>query len=405
MRQRPATVVFLALVVSAVCASAAASPPIFGRWKLNASKSELGEITLAFEAAPAGAVRRSVNGGMFYTFTLDGRDVPIHSGYTSAWTQEDDHTWSAVTKLNGKPVSIDRIVLAGDARTLVVISTGFQPDGTPFNDNLAYVRASGSSGLVGTWKTKSALAREQFIEFSQRGDDGVTVKVPETQTKSDAKFDGKDYPLVGPTMPSGATMAVTSSGTASVLLTQKQGSRVVARSRLTVSMDGSTLTEYVLGADSDTTTAKKIYEKERPPLWTDAQIAVEERGILDAVKALEGQPTPNKFVRMGVEHAIKTIEAAPNETHRLGSREPLSISAELTGSLRENNRGIQRFESRTKETHFVVSRPGISSDGLKAIVLMEHYSRGLGNDVGGVLYLEKTNGRWVVMASGPGWQY
>ena len=405
MRQGPKSVFVLSFVLSAVCVSAAVSPPIFGRWKLNASKSDLGQLTLAFDPAPAGAVRRSVNGGTFFTFTLDGRDVPIHSGYTSAWTQEDEHTWSAVTKLNGKPVSIDRLVLAADNRMLAVISTGFQPDGTTFNDNITYARASGSSGLVGTWTVKNAVPREQSIEFVRRGDDGVTLSLPDTRAKCDAKFDGKDYPLVGPAMPAGATMAMTPTGAESVLLVQKQGSRVIARSRLTISADGSTLTESLLGVDSDAATATKVYEKERPPVWTDAALAAEERGILDAVKVMEGPPTPNKFVRMGVDHAIKAIEAAPNQTHRLGSRELMSIPTELTDSLRENNRGIQRYETRTKGTHFVVSRPGISADGLKALVLMEHYSRGYGNDLGGVLYLEKTNGRWVVTASGPGWEY
>jgi len=141
------------------------------------------------------------------------------------------------------------------------------------------------------------------------------------------------------------------------------------------------------------------------PSLGSVDVAAEERGIFDAVKALEGPPTPNKPVRIGVEHAIKVIENARNETYRLDSREPVSIPAELTASLRENNRGVLRYVTRTKATHFVVSRPGISADGLKAIVLMEHYSRGYGNDLAGVLYLEKTNGRWVVMASGPGWEY
>jgi hypothetical protein len=241
-----------------VCAEA--ELPHIGRWRLNPARSDFGGLTLAFASAPAGSLRSSQNGGPYHTISLDGRDVPSHSGYTSAWRQVDSRTWSATTKLNGAVISADQFQLSDDDKTLTLTQTSSQPDGTSSVNRLTYVRTTGKTGLLGTWKARTMSQREEAIEFLRQGERGLTLRT--ATATCEARLDGRDYPLVGPTMPVGATASFRQTGPRSVLLLQKQSGRLVYKSALTVSPDGRTLTETVLATDTGRTQATKIYERE-----------------------------------------------------------------------------------------------------------------------------------------------
>jgi len=242
---------------------AAVDVPHVGRWKLNLARSDFGEVTLAFAQAPPGSIRISVNGGPFSTSLLDGLDKPVHSGYTSSWRQLDGETWSAVTKLNGQLVSTNQFRLSSDHHTLTMTSTGPRTDGTTFHDALTYLRTASGSDLTGLWKGKNAPpSQEQIIEFVRHDDDGLTLLLPAIEGKCEAKLDGRDYPLTGPTMPSGATMSLTRTGPRSIRMVQKQGPATISTSTLTVSSDGQSLTESVLGR-ANSLTMKKIYDRQQ----------------------------------------------------------------------------------------------------------------------------------------------
>ena len=254
-RHRISRVVLVSLALYAT-PSADVLSPILGRWKLNATKSDFGGLTMAFAPAPASALRQSVNGGAFHTIALDGRDVPTHSGYTSAWRQLDDHTWSATTKLNGRVISVDELQLSADNHTLRLT----QSDGKSSTNTLIYTRTSGTTGLRGTWKAGAVSSGEQVIEFARRGGDGLTLRT--SSSSSDARIDGKDYPLTGPQMPAGATLSFTQTGQRSIVLAQKQNGRLISKSTFSVSSDGKVLTETVVNTDTGKTRATKVYERQ-----------------------------------------------------------------------------------------------------------------------------------------------
>jgi hypothetical protein len=81
------------------------------------------------------------------------------------------------------------------------------------------------------------------------------------------------------------------------------------------------------------------------------------------------------------------------------------ISDELVNALRAANRtsvSLRRLRMlpRTKgRYHDSVSRPGISSGGLSALIVHFNFAGG-----GAVHYLEKRDGRWQVVAGGLGWE-
>jgi len=252
--------VFVLASTLSVGVRAGADLPHVGRWRLNPARSDFGGLTLAFAPAPGGALRSSVNGGEYHTISLDGRDVPTHSGYSSSWRQLDTRTWSATTKLNGAVISTDRFQLADDDKTLTLTSTGKQSDGKPFTNRLTYVRTTGRTGLAGTWKARTVAQDEEPIEFLRRGEHGLTLRT--ANATCEAALDGKDYPLTGPTMPAGATLSLTQTGPRSILLLQKQDGRVIYKSTSAVAADGRTLTETILDVASGRTKATKVYDRE-----------------------------------------------------------------------------------------------------------------------------------------------
>ncbi len=243
----------------AVSLSAGTDLPHIGRWKLNPAKSDVSGLTLMFASSALGTIERSVNAGPFSTTTFDGKDVPIHSD-TSASRQLDDHTWSSITKLNGAVISTEQLQVSKDNQTLVVTSTGTQPDGKSFKNRITYTRAFGRTGLVGTWRAKAIDEGEQIIEFVGRGD-GILLIIHATNATCEANLDGSDYPLKGPTMPAGATLSLTQTAPRSISLVQKQNGRMVAGSVMTVSADGKTLIESVFANDW-TPRMTKVYERQ-----------------------------------------------------------------------------------------------------------------------------------------------
>jgi hypothetical protein len=93
---------------------------------------------------------------------------------------------------------------------------------------------------AGTWKLKGAA---KTIEFTARGSDGLTVKIVDVNAICEAKFDGKDYPATGPTVPSGYTLAIRKIDERTFEMIQKMNSKALYTSTFTASPDGKTLTE------------------------------------------------------------------------------------------------------------------------------------------------------------------
>lgn len=101
--------------------------------------------------------------------------------------------------------------------------------------------------FAGTWKLNleksNSPSAAKRIEFVQRGSDGLTVKIADMNAICEAKFDGKDYPATGPTIPSGYTLAVRRIDGRTFEMTQKLNGRALYTSTFTASEDGSSLTE------------------------------------------------------------------------------------------------------------------------------------------------------------------
>lgn len=222
---------------------AAAENPFAGTWKLNPAKSKFTGTTMKFERTSSGEIRWSGE-GQTYTFKADGKEYPGPFGYLVAWKQIDEHTWETTNKLKGQLVSTGTSKLSPDAKTMTVTSRGTKPNGESFEDTSVYERTSGESGLLGTWKNKEVkISAPETMKITPAGDDGITWEFVDFKMTCNAKFDGKDYPWTGPTLPEGFTGVLKRTGPRSFGYTIKQNAKAAFTGKYTVSEDGRTLTE------------------------------------------------------------------------------------------------------------------------------------------------------------------
>jgi hypothetical protein len=130
--------------LSLATARAQAPDPWLGTWKLNTAKSKAPYTsgTSVFEAAGdglKGTVDLVGTDGTKYhwTFTAkyDGKDHPAKGatpfGDTLAITRVNSNTLRIVTKLAGKELLVQTIVVAADGKTRTTTAKGTSPNGQP----------------------------------------------------------------------------------------------------------------------------------------------------------------------------------------------------------------------------------------------------------------------------------
>jgi len=221
---------------------AAAESPFDGTWKLNQAKSNLTGDTMTFTDEGGGTIRHSFL-GLSNTFKTDGKSYPTALGNTAVWKQLDASTWQVTYTKGERVINVDTMKVSADGKTLNIQSKGPKPSGGSFDDTIVYVRTSGQSGLIGTWKSKDVkLSAPGLLEIKTSGADGITLKNPEYQASCDARFDGKDYPLMGPTVPEAVTLSFTRTGPNTFTMLSKLKGKDVVTEKYTVSADGKTLT-------------------------------------------------------------------------------------------------------------------------------------------------------------------
>ena len=232
-----------ALVLAFAGGLAAAENPFAGTWKLNPAKSKLTGDTMKFEKTPSGEIRCSAS-GTTYTFKVDGKEYTGPFGEAIVWKQIDDHTWQTTYKQKGILISTDTSSLSPDGKTITVVSKGTKPNGATFQDTVVYERISGDKGLLGGWRDKEVKINSLItMDIKPSGQDGLLFTSEGYKWTCDAKFDGKDYTVTGPTIPAGITVTLKHTGPRSFEMLAKKNGKPLSRDTYTVSRDGRTLTD------------------------------------------------------------------------------------------------------------------------------------------------------------------
>jgi hypothetical protein len=246
------------LVLAAVGLSAA-EPAYVGKWKMNVSKSDFGQLTVTYEAIAGGDIKTTMD-GQSYTARVDAKEVPTPWGTTAAWKSIDSKTWEVTQRANGKVISTDTMKLSDDDKTLIVDSQMTKISGDPAVGYIVFQRVSGGPGLGGTWKTsKMSTSSPSVLEISAKGSDGLVLKFVDQNGVCDAKFDGKDHPATGPMWPSGWSCMIAKRGDAGFDVEWKKDGKRMYMSSFTA--EGKTLTETG-GAAGTQERIKVVYDKQ-----------------------------------------------------------------------------------------------------------------------------------------------
>jgi hypothetical protein len=262
IRVRPLRILCLVAVAALASAAFAQQSLFIGDWKQNNDKSHLTDDIIQFSPAADGAIKFTAE-TRSYTFKTDGKEYTGSTGAQNVWKKIDDNNYERSATRNGIPIGTTTYKISSDGKTLVTEDIGTNPSGKSFDDTTKYARVSGTTGLMGSWKDTEVKMKEDFVMSWKPGASANSLRweLPDIKAYVDISLDGKDCTPVGPTVPKGLTLSLTTTGpslaisqTASTLTLLKTGSRrmtmlekingkVISKSVFKVSADGKTLTE------------------------------------------------------------------------------------------------------------------------------------------------------------------
>jgi len=222
----------------------AANDPFVGEWKLNPARSKL---TDQMKVESVGANKYVFDfGGGSETIVVDGTDQPGNFGSTLSVTVEGPDTWKVIRKKDGRMLITATWKLSKDGNTLTDDFTGIEPNGSTFNLNYVYRRTAGSSGFAGTWESTSETVNSVFVlQVRPYEGDGLSFIDPSEEETKNVKFDGKDYPDLGPNVVPGSASSVRRVNERTLEMTDKIDGKVMDAQQIELSSDLKTLTMTV----------------------------------------------------------------------------------------------------------------------------------------------------------------
>ena len=222
--------------------------PFVGEWKLNPSKSKFSD-EMKVESKAGNRFAFDFGGGSAETITADGTDQPGDGGTTLSVTVQGPSSWKIVRKMDQRVLITANWKLSDDGTTLTDDFTFFAPNGSASNVKYTYKRAAGKSGFAGTWKGTSDTVNAVFVLKVQtyEGDGFSFIDSSQEKTKN-VKFDGKDYPSVGPNVTPGSASSLRRVNARTVELTDKFNGKTVDTQEIQLSPDLKTLTMTVHAA-------------------------------------------------------------------------------------------------------------------------------------------------------------
>ena len=234
----------LMLIVTAAGLARATEDPFVGKWKLNPSRSKLTDVMKVTEA---GDKKFTFDlGGGAETIIADGSDQPGIFGTTLAVTDMGHNTWQVVRKRDGRTLLTGIWKLSADSGTMTDSYTANRPDGSKSSVEYVYKRKSGNSGFAGTWESISEQVNSVFeLQIQPFESDGLSFLNLAQNATTSLKFDGKDYPSVGPNVAPGSVSAASRANPTTIVMTDKIKDEFVAIEEVKVSRDLRMLTMTV----------------------------------------------------------------------------------------------------------------------------------------------------------------
>jgi hypothetical protein len=226
------------LVMGAVWA---ANDPFVGEWKLNPSRSKLTD-QMRVESIAANKYAFDFGGGS-ETIATDGTDQPANFGTTLSVAIEGPDSWRVVRKKEGRILLTAAWKLSKDGNSLTDDFTAIESNGSTSNVKYVYKRTAGTSGFAGTWESTSETVNFVFVlQLRPYEGDGLSFIDPSDEVTKNVKFDGKDYPNVGPNAAPGSASSLRRVNAHTLEMTDKINGKITATQQIKLSSDLKTLT-------------------------------------------------------------------------------------------------------------------------------------------------------------------
>ncbi len=222
----------------------AANDPFVGQWKLNPSKSKLIDY-MKVKSLGANKYALDLGGGAIETIVADGTYQPGLDGTTLSVTVEGPVNWKVVRKKGGHTLVTGIWTLSQDGKTLSDHFTANRPDGSTFRVDYVYKRTTAGSGFAGTWVSTSEPPSAFELQIQPYEGDGVSFIHPAEHTTQNIRFDGKDYPAVGPDVRPGFASSGRRVNERTLEMTDKIKGKVMDTRQIELSPDLKTLTMTV----------------------------------------------------------------------------------------------------------------------------------------------------------------
>lgn len=208
---------------------AAADDPFVAKWKPNQNKS----ATPPERIESLGGNKYKITwGDSVNTILADGTDQAADFGRTLSLKEESPNVWRAAWKKNGKPVDQGTWTIEADGKTMVQDYTVYRPNGKSSHGQNKLKRISADKGLVGTWEFIERTHEVPIVlEIHPYEERGLTLLVPAFEYSTSMKFDGKEYPEHGPTIPAGSTQSGRRPNSRTLEIVGKVNGKVVGREK------------------------------------------------------------------------------------------------------------------------------------------------------------------------------
>jgi hypothetical protein len=238
----------LQLLLAALLATStltAADDPFVGKWKLNPSKCTLTD-QMKVEAAGANKYALIFTGTNAETIVADGTDQPGLFGTTVSITVGGPNAWTVVRKKDGRTLLTGIWNLSADGMTLTDHYKENRADGSTFSLDYVYKRTAGSTGFPGTWVSTSEKVNSAYeLDIEPWEGDGLSFMTPAQHETRNMKFDGKNYPNMGPDVAAGSASSGHRVSGDTLEMTDKIEDKVMSTRRIKLSQDQNTLTMTV----------------------------------------------------------------------------------------------------------------------------------------------------------------
>ena len=251
-----------AICLATVPTCFAANSPWSGTWKQNLAKSKLTGDTFVVTEKPGGAFHLDAGGLISYDFACDGKPHPTIADRTLTCSGSPAAGYDWINSAKGTVLSKSRRTFSADGKLMMIHGTSMRPDGSTATYDETYKRETGTTGLPGKWL--DIKDQEQVAGTETWTVNGTTLHIdaPVMKETIDAKLDGSDGKIVGPTIPVGATIAYKSEGPNKLAYTVKFNGKTLVEGTYTLAADAKTITEtnWIPGHESEKATV--IWEKQ-----------------------------------------------------------------------------------------------------------------------------------------------